>query len=43
MRYLAGKINAVMAKLDKTVALVLKMYKGYFKNFCNKNSEYSGI
>ena len=43
MRYIAGNVNTVTAKLDKTVALVLKMCKGHFRNLCNKNSEYSGI
>ena len=32
MRYIAGNINTVTAKLDKIVASVLKMCKLHFKN-----------
>ena len=43
MRYIAGNINTVTAKLDKIVASVLKMCKLHFKNLCTKNMGYSGI
>ena len=43
MRYIAGNINTVTSKLDKTVALILKMCKGHFKNLCNKAFNFSGV
>ena len=43
MRYIAGNISTVTAKLDKIVASVLKMCKLHFKNLCGKNMGYSGI
>ena len=43
MRYIAGNVGTVCTKLDKIVALTLKMCKGHFQNLCNKNMEYSGI
>ena len=43
MRFIAGNINTVMSKLDKFVALALKMCKGHFKNLCKKKTEFSGV
>ena len=43
MRYIAGNVGTVTAKLDRIVALTLKMCKGHFQNLCNKNMEFSGI
>ena len=43
MRYIAGNINTVMAKLDRIVARVMEMCKGHFSNLCRKNHEYSGV
>ena len=43
MRYIAGNINTVNSKLDRILAMVLKMCKCHFKNLCNKNFEFSGI
>ena len=43
MKNKAGNINAVTAKIDKTVALVSKICKKHFRNSCNYNSKHSGI
>ena len=43
MRYIAGNINTITSKLDKTVADILKMCKGHFKNLCNKAFNFSGV
>ena len=43
MRYIAGNVGTVTTKLDKIVALTLKMCKSHFQNLCNKNMEFSGI
>ena len=43
MRYIAGNINTVTSSLDATVALILKMIKLHFKNFCKKTEEFSNV
>ena len=43
MRFIAGNVGTVTAKLDRIVALVLKMCKSHFQNLCNKCMEFSGI
>ena len=35
MRYIAGNISTVTAKLDRIVALILKMGKDHFRNLNN--------
>ena len=42
MRYIAGNVSTVTSQLDKTVALILKMCKSHFVNFCRKSEEFSG-
>ena len=43
MRYIAGNINTITSKLDKTVSDILKMCKEHFKNLCNKAFNFSGV
>ena len=43
MRFIAGNVSTVTAKLDRIVALVLKMCKEHFRNLCNKCTGFSGI
>ena len=43
MRYIAGNVKTVTAKLDKIVAIAMKMCKGHFRNLCKKNFDFSGI
>ena len=43
MRYIAGNINTVTSRLDNIVALILKMCKTHFKNYCRKSRDFSGI
>ena len=43
MRYIAGNINTVTTRLDNIVALILKMCKTHFKNYCRKSQDFSGI
>ena len=43
MRFIAGNVSTVTAKLDRIVALVLKMCKEHFRNLCTKCTGFSGI
>ena len=43
MRYIAGNVRTVTSQLDSTVAVILKMCKNHFINFCRKNEKFSGI
>ena len=43
MRYIAGNVGTVTAKLDRIVALFLKMCKSHYQNLCNKCMGFSGI
>ena len=42
MRYIAGNVKTVTSRLDSIVALILKMCKTHFINFCRKSEEFSG-
>ena len=43
MRYIAGNVRTVTSQLDSTVAVISKMCKNHFINFCQKNEKFSGI
>ena len=43
MRYIAGNVNTVTSSLDATVALILKMIKTHFRNFCKKTEEFANV
>ena len=43
MRYIAGNVNTVTSSLDATVALILKMVKTHFRNFCKKTEEFANV
>ena len=42
MRYIAGNVSTVTSQLDRIVALILKMCKSHFVNFCRKSEEFTG-
>ena len=42
MRYIAGNVETVTSKLDRVVALILKMSKSHFMNLCKKSGDFSG-
>ena len=43
MRYIAGNVNTVTSRLDNIVALILKMCKTHFKNYCRRSQDFTGI
>ena len=43
MRYIAGNVSTVTSSLDSVVALILKMAKTHFRNYCKKKESFSDI
>ena len=43
MRYIAGNVSTVTSSLDGVVALILKMAKTHFRNYCKKKESFSDV